>query len=129
MSSKEAFEASLLLADKLLRRGDHADAVTVMHPWVFADVTDFNKVVVSYNLAQVFSQMGMHDEALHWCDYGIALEEPLGKTLVAEGKAALLHGLGRHDEAAAIWHALLAGPLLDDEGRKRVAHNLALVKR
>jgi predicted negative regulator of RcsB-dependent stress response len=127
MSSKEAFDASLFLADKLVNRGDYADAVTAMHPWVFADVSDWNKTIIAYNLAQVFIHMGQHDHAIVWFDYGIDLEQPLARTLVAEGKAAYLHGKGRVDEAVAIWSGLLAGTLLDADGRRRVETNLRTV--
>jgi tetratricopeptide (TPR) repeat protein len=120
----EKYNASLFLADKLIRRGDHADAVTVLVPWADAPLEPFHHAVLGYNLAQVFAQMGQAIEALAWFDWGIDAERGVGRTFVAEGKAAYLFEQGRRDEAEALWRELLASGRLDDKGHANVENNL-----
>ena len=123
--NREAFNASLHLADRLIRGGEAAQAITAMMPWAeVPTVPDFERTVLAYNLAQVFSQMQQIDEAIAWCDWGLEFERRLQRTFLAEHRAAILHGAGRNDDAIAAWRDLQATGWLDDEGRKRVESNL-----
>jgi len=125
--ANELFDESLRLTARLVERGDHADAVTVLRPWIDADLTPFEKCIVSYNLAQVYAHLQRPDDVIAWFDHGIALEQPLRRTLLAEGKAAYLATNGRDEEAIALWMRMLGEDLLDAEGRARVEANLATV--
>jgi hypothetical protein len=123
--SDDLFGDSLRLTARLVDRGDHADAVTVLRPWMDSGLPPFEKTIVAYNLAQVYAHLQQPAEVIAWFDHGIALERPLRRTLLAEGKAAWLANNGRGDEAVALWLALLGEDLLDAEGRARVEANLA----
>jgi hypothetical protein len=123
--SDDLFGDSLRLTARLVDRGDYADAVTVLRPWMDSGLPPFEKTIVSYNLAQVYAHLQQAAEVIAWFDRGIALERPLRRTLLAEGKAAWLANNGRGDEAVALWLALLGEDLLDADGRARVEANLA----
>lgn len=125
--TNEHFDDSLRLTARLVERGDHADAVTVLRPWIDADLPPFQKSIVCYNLAQVYAHLQRHDEVLAWFDRGIELERPLRRALLAEGKAAYLATHGHDAEAVALWMAMLGEDLLDAEARVRVEANLATV--
>jgi predicted negative regulator of RcsB-dependent stress response len=118
------FDATLHLAAKFAGRGDHADAITVMVPWASWNLEPFENTILAYNLAQMFAQLQQIDEAVAWCDWGLEFERPLRRTLVAEHRAAILHGAGRVDDAVAAWRELQSSGLLDDAGRARVDANL-----
>ena len=124
----DRFNASLVLADKLVQRGDRADAITVMVPWSDAPLTPFRRAVLGYNLAQVFSQMGQAIEALAWFDWGIDAEREIRKTFVAESKAAYLFEQGRRDDAIALWTELLASGWLEEKSRTAVESNLRVAQ-
>jgi hypothetical protein len=125
--ANELFDDSLRLTARLVERGDYADAVTVLRPWIDADLTPFEKTIVSYNLAQVYVHLQRPGDVVAWFDHGITLERPLRRTLLAEGKAAYFATHGRDDEAIALWMLMLGEDLLDAEGRARVEANLATV--
>jgi tetratricopeptide (TPR) repeat protein len=98
-----------------------------MIPWVEGPLTPFHRSVLGYNLAQVFTQMGQAIEALAWFDWGIDAERTIGKTFVAESKAAYLAEQGRRDEAIALWRQLLADGELEEKSRAAVEANLRAV--
>ena len=123
--SDDLFGDALRLTARLVEGGYPADAATVLRPWMEIELPVFQKTIVCYNLAQVYAHLQRPDQVIVWFDQGIALERPLRRTLVAEGKAAWLAGNGRSDEAVALWMAMLGEDLLDAEGRARVEANLA----
>ena len=126
--NREAFNASLHLADRLIRAGEQSEAITAMMPWSeVPTVPDFERTILAYNLAAVFSQMQQIDEAIAWCDWGLEFERKLQRTFLGEHRAAILHGAGRVDDAVEAWRALQSSGWLDDDGRKRVESNLRVV--
>ena len=90
---------SIALVAKLADRGDYADALTVMAPWADAPLADMQKTVVAHNVAHLYVSMQRPVEALAWFDWGLPFERRLGRTLLADARAALLKQLGRGDEA------------------------------
>lgn len=117
------FDATLHLAAKFAGRGDHADAITVMVPWASWNLPPFENTILAYNLAQMFLKLGDVDSALAWFDWGLEHDRAIRRTLIAEGKAALLYEQGRRDEADAMWAQMQAEGWLDDAGRQRIAAN------
>ena len=123
--NREAFDASLRLADRLIRAGEHAEAITAMLPWAeVPTVGDFERTILAYNLAAVFAQTRQVDEAIAWCDWGLESERKLQRTLLAEHRATILHDAGRREDAIATWREVQSTGWLDEEGKKRVAANL-----
>ena len=123
--NREAFNASLHLADRLIRAGEHAEAITAMLPWAeVPTVGDFERTILAYNLAAVFAQTRQVDEAIAWCDWGLESERKLQRTLLAEHRATILHEAGRREEAIATWREVQGSGWLDEEGERRVEANL-----
>jgi hypothetical protein len=119
---------SIALVAKLAERGDYADALTVMVPWADAPLEDMQKTVVAHNVAHLYVSMQRPVEALAWFDWGLPIERPLRRTLLAEAKAALLAQRGRRDEAAAVLQGLVDDGSGDDAARQRIAASLAALR-
>ena len=126
--SEHLLSDSIQLVAKLVDRGEYDDALTVMAPWADAGLPDLQKTVVAHNVAHIYVSMQRPVEALAWFDWGLPIERGLRRTLLAEAKAALLVNLGRHDEAAAVLAALLAGELPDAAARDRIVAALAFAR-
>jgi len=118
-------DESLRVVARLADRGECADAATVLALWQEIPLPPFEKSIVTYNLAQMRAALGQVAEALALFDQGIAIERPLKRCLLAEGKAALLAAQQRPDEAIAIWMEALASGFGDEAARARMQANLA----
>lgn len=124
----EHFDQSLHLAARLVERGDYEDALIVMRPWADTDIPDFNKSIVCINLAVVSEHLGREADALAWYDRGIGYELSLGRSFVAERKAAYLAEKGRTTESLMLYETLLWQTSLADEDEQRIRQNIAVLK-
>ena len=63
--NREAFDASLRLADRLIRAGEHAEAITAMLPWAeVPTVGDFERTILAYNRATILHDAGRREDAI-----------------------------------------------------------------
>ena len=111
-------------ASDLVDAGEHQAAIDVFAQLLDSDLPDFDKAVMSLNIATVRDKMGDHDGAL--ASYAIALEyeSRTESYFVAQQRAAYLARLGRYDEGIAVYRSLLERPDIKPEDRAMFVANI-----
>ena len=116
-------------ASDLVDAGEHQAAIDVLAQLVDSVLPDFDKAMMSLNIATVRDKMGDHDGAL--ASYAVALEYERNteSCFVAQQRAAYLARLGRYDEAISVYRSLLERPdIKPEEGEMFVANIATLGK-
>lgn len=115
-------------ASKLFDEGDLDGAMAGFDELVKSDISDIDKSMMCYNIARVCEKGGNLEHALEWYDYGISLEEPLCRCLIAEHKAAFFANQRRDAEAIALYEALYGLPYVTEGDKERIWKNLLILR-
>lgn len=124
----DRYFVALRKADYCVEKERHADALASMQTLVASGVSDLDKATVCLHAAGVSEKLGRSDDALAWYDRGIAYERQHSRFVVAEHKAAYLHGKGRQQESLAIYTRIASESSLTEADKDRVRNNIAILK-
>ena len=116
-------------ASDLVEAGEHQQAIDILAQLVDSDLPDFDKAVMSLNIATVRDKMGDHDGALASYAIALAWEGKTDSYFVAQQHAAYLSGLGRYEESMSSYQALVERPDVKPEDREVFAANVATVRK
>ena len=116
-------------ASDLVEAGEHQQAIDVLAQLVDSDLPDFDKAVMSLNIATVRDKMDDPEGAL--ADYAIALEyeRRTDSYFVAQQHAAYLAKLGRYDEGIAVYRELIERADVKAEDREVFAANVVTLQK
>lgn len=93
-------------ASDLVDAGEHRQAIDVLQQLVDSDLPDFDKAMMSLNIAVVHDKMGNTPEALAAYDRALDFERGTDGYFVAQQHAAYLSQIGRYDDSIAAYQAL-----------------------
>jgi len=124
----EHLDQSLYLAARLVENSAHDDAIIVLRPLLECELHDLEKSMVCVNMAIIHGLKGQDSDALHWYDRGIGYERTHSRFFVAERKAAFLAEKNWNTDSLTLYERLLTEPSLTDEDKKRIQHNISLIK-
>ena len=116
-------------ASDLVEAGEYQQAIDILAQLVDSDLPDFDKAVMSLNIATVRDKMDDPDGAL--ADYAIALEyeRRTDSYFVAQQHAAYLAKLGRYDEGIAVYRELIERVDVKAEDREVFAANVVTLQK
>lgn len=116
-------------ASDLVEAGEHQQAIDVLAQLVDSDLPDFDKAMMSLNIATVRDKMDDPEGAL--ADYAIALEyeRRTDSYFVAQQHAAYLAKLGRYDEGIAVYRELIERADVKAEDREVFAANVVTLQK
>lgn len=116
-------------ASDLVEAGQHQQAIDILGQLVQSDLPDFDKAVMSLNIATVRDKMGDHEAALASYADALAYEGRTSSYFVAQQHAAYLSGLGRYEESISAYHALIERPDVKPEDREIFAANVVTLQK
>ena len=116
-------------ASDLVEAGEHQQAIDILAQLVESDLPDFDKAVMSLNIATVRDKMDDPEGAL--AEYAIALEyeRRTDSYFVAQQHAAYLAKLGRYDEGGSAYEALIERLDVKAEDREMFVANIATLRK
>ena len=116
-------------ASDLVEAGEHQQAIDILAQLVDSDLPDFDKAMMSLNIATVRDKMDDSEGAL--ADYAIALEyeRRTDSYFVAQQHAAYLAKLGRYDEGIAVYRELIERADVKAEDREVFAANVVTLQK
>ena len=116
-------------ASDLVEAGEHQQAIEILEQLVDSDLPDFDKAVMSLNIATVRDRMGDHDAALASYADALAYEGSTDSYFVAQQHAAYLSGLGRYEESISAYQGLIERPDVKAEDREIFAANVVTLRK
>ena len=116
-------------ASDLVEAGEHQQAIEILEQLVDSDLPDFDKAVMSLNIATVRDKMGDHDAALASYADALAYEGMTDSYFVAQQHAAYLSGLGRFEESITAYQGLIERPDVKAEDREIFAANVVTLRK
>lgn len=116
-------------ASDLVEAGEHRQAIEILEQLVQSDLPDFDKAVMSLNIATVRDKMGDHEGALASYARALEYEGRTGSYFVAQQHAAYLSGLGRYEESISAYQGLIERPDVKPEDREIFVANVTIVQK
>ena len=116
-------------ASDLVEAGEHRQAIEVLEQLVQSDLPDFDKAMMSLNIATVRDKMGDHAGALASYARALEYEGRTGSYFVAQQHAAYLSGLGRYEESISAYQDLIERPDVKPEDREIFVANVTIVQK
>ncbi|HEX7768896.1 MAG TPA: hypothetical protein VF422_02590 [Dokdonella sp.] len=116
-------------ASDFVDAGEHQQALEILAQLVESDLPDFDKAVMSLNIATVRDKMGDHEAALASYADALEYERRTDSYFVAQQYAAYLAKLGRYDEGVSVYQALGERPDVKPEDRDMFAANVVTLRK
>jgi tetratricopeptide (TPR) repeat protein len=112
----------------LMAEGKIDEAIAAFRELAAMDLSDIDRSMMCYNVAQAHEKKGDPRGALSWFERGVAYERPHRRFLVAEGMAFSLSQQGKTDEALRIYEDLLSRGELTEADKLRMRNNIEVLR-
>lgn len=108
----------------LMEAGKIDEAIAAFRELAAMDLSDIDRSMMCYNIAQAHEKKGDPKGALPWFERGVAYERPHRRFMVAEGMAYSLLQQGKNAEALRLYEDLLTRRELTEADKMRARANI-----
>lgn len=116
-------------ASDLVEAGEHQQAIDVLEQLVESDLPDFDKAMMSLNIATVRDKMDDPEGALASYASALEYERRTDSYFVAQQRAAYLAKLGRYAEGVSAYQVLVELADVKPEDREMFVANIDTLRK